>query len=78
MKNDRRKYLRLNILRNYFSEKVGKPVPFITVFYSLQEPDTIKLEKIGPALDLDRSCLFSITRDPLTNQELLLEKILEL
>ncbi len=78
LKNDRRKYLRLNILRNYFSEKAGGPVPFITVFYSLREKDTIKLEKIGPALELSGSRLFSISRDPLTNQELLLEEILAL
>lgn len=78
MDRDRNKYTRLNILRNYFSHKDDSPVPFVTVFYSVKPEYQIKLERIGPNLDLEQSSVFQIGPDPAANQELLLEQIIAL
>lgn len=80
IKKDINKYTRLNILRNYFSEQEGTTVPFVTVFYSVREDqeDQIKLEVIDPDLRLARSACFTIGADPVSNQRLILEKIIEL
>lgn len=75
MNRDRNKYTRLNILRNYFSDKLGNKVPFVAVFYSLREKNKIKIEFINQQLALENSCVFPISSDPISNQELIIQTI---
>ena len=74
---DINKYTRLNILRNSLSQRDGRVIPFVTVFYSVREgqEDQVKLEVIEPSLTLKTSAVFALGEDPAANQALLLQQI---
>ncbi len=78
IKNDRSKYTRLNILRNYFSERESRTISLVTVFYSVKGENKIKLEVINPSLQPEKVALFYTGTDPAENQERLLGNIIEL
>lgn len=75
---DRNKYTRLNILRNFFSAVERKTVPFVTVFYSVKGENRIRIERIHPDLWPEKADVFDIGRGRAANQELILQKIIEL
>ncbi|MBO1679738.1 hypothetical protein [Bittarella massiliensis (ex Durand et al. 2017)] len=79
MDRDRSKYTRLNILRTALAEREGRPIPFATVFYSVKAGEnTIKIERIGPSLQLEGDCTFAIGPNLLENQRLILQKTMEI
>ncbi len=76
---DRSKYTRLNILRTALAEREGRAIPFATVFYSVKAGENkIKVERIGPSLQLEGACTFATGPDPVENQRLILQKTMEI
>ena len=73
---DRLKYKRLNILREYINRITSNTVPLINVLYSVEEKDkNIKLEKIGVDLTIEDTLVFEANDVPKDNKERLLEYI---
>ncbi len=72
---DRNKYLRLNILRNYFSSISGREIPLLNIFYPTTGETVIKVEEIKMNMTVGRAYVLPITSDPEENQLRILESI---
>lgn len=77
-RHDKNKYVRLNILRNYFSEIDNHQIPLITIFYPTTNENKIKLECITDELQSGPTLIYNIADNEFNNQKLLLEKIFSL
>ena len=75
IKKDRNKYLRLNILREYFERYEKSSIPLINVFYPTTAETKIKLEEIRHDLTSGKSVVYDMAATPIENQRLLLQML---
>jgi hypothetical protein len=74
---DRSKYVRLNILRNYFSVLSGREIPMLNIFYPTTGENIIKVEEMTSDMAAGRSYVLPIASTPEENQRELLKLIAE-
>ena len=77
IKLDRSKYIRLNIMRQYFEWIEGQKIPFINVFYPTTREGCIKLELVKNDLEPGLSMVIPMEDDPYRNQYGIMEKIVK-
>lgn len=74
---DRSKYIRLNILRKYFSASEGRSIPLLNIFYPTTEERIIKIEEITLEMTVGLTYILQIDGNAEANQERILSSIIQ-
>ena len=76
-KNDKNKYIRLNILRKYLENTEQRSIPLLNVFYPTTKEQQVKIEAIERNLTPGKTLLYDIESKPSDNQRKLIAQLLE-